>query len=63
MGSGDPRAAIPHYQGMDPSQNRTEGMTITGNGSVQNGLEARSVSRILWLIHRRKRPVRYTAGG
>ena len=63
MSRRDPRAAVPHYQGMYPGQHGTNSMTVTGNGAVENGLEAGPVSRILWLIHRRNRPVRYTADG
>jgi hypothetical protein len=63
MACRDPRSAIPHYQGMYPGQHRAESVAITGNGAVENGLEVGAVSRILWLIHRRNRPVRYTADG
>ncbi len=63
MSRGDLRAAVPHYQGMYPGQHHAEGMTVTGNGAVEHGLEAGPVSRTLCFVHRRNRPVRYTADG
>lgn len=63
MGCGDPRAAVPHYQGMYTRQHHTEGMTVTGDGAVENGLEGRLVCHTVCWIHRRNWPVRYTADG
>lgn len=63
MGRGHFRAAVPHYQRMYAGQDDTERVTITGDRAVENRLETGAVSRILFLIHRRNRPVRYTADG